>query len=759
MARRGERGEVRAPKHVEGEPRRLFVPSTAAMNDHHGQRKLELVGERQLLFKEPLELAERQRASSHLISHRRSIREHAPLRTLGSVHAPTYNCAVAENANIRERLERLRSEVRRHGRKYYIEDEPEISDAEYDTLYKELEAMESEHPDLATPDSPTRRVGGEPLEGFEEIRHSVPMLSLANARNATDLTEWDARVRRLLGEEEAADLRFATELKIDGLAVSLRYEDGKLVRGATRGNGTVGEDVTENLRTIRSIPASLDDSPPAVLEPRGEVYMALDKFEEFNKKREENEEKTYANPRNLAAGSIRQLDPKMTASRPLTIFLYGVGEGYDNFESHSESLAALKKLGLRVNPYEVHENIESVIDVCERWAEKRESVEYQVDGVVVKVDSRRQQEMLGSVQKAPRWAIAYKFEPLAGRTKLEDIIVNVGRTGAVTPQAVLSPVNVGGVTISKATLHNEDYIKERDVLIGDTVVIERAGDVIPQVVRAIAEERDGSECKFHMPSECPVCGEPLVRPEGEAVLRCVNARCPAQALEHIIHFVSKNAMDIDGLGEKLAKKLFDLGLIKDVSGIYGLEAEELTPLEGFGEKSADNLIRAIEASKSQPFDRVLFALGVRHVGAVTASLIAERFSGEDLLRGVEVEEIAEINGIGEVVAKAVAEYFGLEDNRALVEKLVSLGLNFDPIEASSTEGSLLGKKFVITGTLSEPRGNFANRIGEAGGSVVSSVSKNTDYVLAGEEAGSKLEKANSLGVSVLDEAAFEELLS
>ncbi|MGH3089856.1 MAG: NAD-dependent DNA ligase LigA, partial [Rubrobacteraceae bacterium] len=364
---------------------------------------------------------------------------------------------MTEKTNIRERLEELREQVRYHGRRYYIEDAPEISDAEYDALYKELEEIEAEHPDLVTPDSPTQRVGGEPLEGFEEVRHAVPMLSLANARKVEDLREWDARVRRLLGAEE--EPRYVTELKIDGLAVSLRYENGRLVRGATRGNGTIGEDVTANLRTIRSIPDRLDDSPPNILEPRGEVYMTLDKFEEFNRKREENDEKTYANPRNLAAGSIRQLDSRITASRPLTIFLYGVGEGYDAFESHSESLAALKKLGLRVNPYEVHADIDSVIEVCEQWAKRRESVEYQVDGVVVKVDSRRQQEALGSVQKAPRWAIAYKFEPLAGRTKLEDIIVNVGRTGAVTPQAVLSPVNVGGVTISKATLHNEDYIK------------------------------------------------------------------------------------------------------------------------------------------------------------------------------------------------------------------------------------------------------------------------------------------------------------
>ncbi|AHY45384.1 dnlj: DNA ligase, NAD-dependent [Rubrobacter radiotolerans] len=666
----------------------------------------------------------------------------------------------ATSGSVRERLERLREEVRYHSRRYYIEDAPEISDAEYDALYAELEALESEHPDLVTPDSPTQRVGGEPLEGFREVRHAVPMLSLANARSPEDLIEWDARVRRLLGEEESERLRYVTELKIDGLAVSLRYESGRFTLGATRGNGTVGEDVTENLRTVRSIPTELRDDYPPVLEPRGEVYIALEPFEEFNRRREAAGERPFANPRNLAAGSIRQLDPKVTRSRPLTIFLYGVGEGYANYASHSEALAALQEYGLRVNPYSVHETIESVIETCKRWAAERESVPYQVDGVVVKVDSREQQEALGSVQKAPRWAIAYKFEPLAGRTKLRDIIVNVGRTGAVTPQAVLEPVNVGGVTIQKATLHNEDYVREKDVRIGDTVIVERAGDVIPQVARAVPEERDGSETPFSMPTHCPVCGEPLVRPEGEAVVRCVNASCPAQALEHIIHFVSKGAMDIDGLGEKLAKKLFDLGLIKDVATIYDLRAEQLVPLEGFGEKSAENLIRSIERSREQPFDRLLFALGIRHVGAVTARLIAERFSGEELLAGVPSEQLAEIDGIGPVVAQAVSDYFALDDNRDLLTRLGEKGLDLRRIARGAPEsGPLSGKRFVITGTLSEPRSVFQERIEAAGGSVASSVSKSTDYVLAGEAAGSKLEKAQKLGVAVLDEAAFRELLS
>ena len=658
---------------------------------------------------------------------------------------------------MRERIEALRERVRYHNRRYYIEDAPEISDAEYDTLYTELQTLEGEHPELVTPDSPTQRIGGEPLEGFEEIRHAVPMLSLANARKTEDLREWDARLRRLLGEDETP--RYVTELKIDGLAVSLRYEDGRFVRGATRGNGVVGEDVTAQLRTIRSIPDRLDDAPPVVLEPRGEAYITLVEFEKLNKSLEEGGKRPFANPRNLAAGSIRQLDPKITAQRPLTILLYGVGEGGEIFESHSAMLAALKGYGLRVNPYEVHDDIDAVIEECERWTKRRESVGYQIDGVVVKVDSRDQQLALGSVAKAPRWAIAYKFEPLAGRTKLLDIIVNVGRTGALTPQAVLEPVNVGGVVISRATLHNEDYVKEKGILVGDTVVIERAGDVIPQVVKAVAEDRDGREREFTMPTHCPVCGEPVSRPEGEAVTRCVNARCPAQALEHIIHWASKTAMDIDGLGEKLATRLFDLGLIKDAADVYDLEAGQLVPLEGFGEKSAQNLIRAIEKSKNQPFPRVLYSLGIRHVGAVTAGLIAGRFSGEDLMRGLEVEQLTEIDGVGEVVARAVIEYFGLEDNRELIGRLTERGLDFERDITGPTEGPLVGKRVVITGTLEKPRSYFVERLEAAGGAFTSSVSKNTDYVLAGEEAGSKLEKARELGIPVLDEAGFEELLS
>jgi DNA ligase (NAD+) len=665
--------------------------------------------------------------------------------------------AVIKEADMRERIEALRERVRYHNRRYYIEDAPEISDAEYDALYKELEALEGEHPELVTPDSPTQRIGGEPLEGFEEIRHAVPMLSLANARKTEDLREWDARLRRLLGEDETP--RYVTELKIDGLAVSLRYEDGRFVRGATRGNGVVGEDVTAQLRTIRSIPDRLDDAPPVVLEPRGEAYITLVEFEKLNKSLEEGGKRPFANPRNLAAGSIRQLDPKITAQRPLTILLYGVGEGGEIFESHSAMLAALKGYGLRVNPYEVHDDIDAVIEECERWAKRRESVGYQIDGVVVKVDSRDQQLALGSVAKSPRWAIAYKFEPLAGRTKLLDIIVKVGRTGALTPQAVLEPVNVGGVVISRATLHNEDYVREKGVLVGDTVVIERAGDVIPQVVKAVVEDRDGREREFTMPTHCPVCGEPVSRPEGEAVTRCVNARCPAQALEHIIHWASKTAMDIDGLGEKLATRLFDLGLIKDAADVYDLEAGQLVPLEGFGEKSAQNLIRAIEKSKNQPFPRVLYSLGIRHVGAVTAGLIAGRFSGEDLMRGLEVEQLTEIDGVGEVVARAVIEYFGLEDNRELIGRLTERGLDFERDFTGPTEGPLVGKRVVITGTLERPRSYFVESLEAAGGAFTSSVSKNTDYVLAGEEAGSKLEKARELGIPVLDEAGFEELLS
>jgi DNA ligase (NAD+) len=670
-----------------------------------------------------------------------------------------YNLRVAGSVDVRDRIEGLREQIRYHNRRYHIEDAPEISDAEYDALYAELESMEAEHPELVTPDSPTQRVGGEPLEGFEEVRHTVPMLSLANARKTDDLKEWDARVRRLLGPDEEERLRYVTELKIDGLAVSLRYENGRFVRGATRGNGLVGEDVTQNMRTVRAIPGRLDDDPPEVLEPRGEVFMTLENFEVLNRRQEAQGKPPFANPRNAAAGSIRQLDPRITASRPLTIYLYGVGEGGELYESHSAMLDALKSYGLRANPYQVHDSIETVIEECERCAAERESLPYQIDGVVVKVDSREQQRALGTVARAPRWAIAYKFEPLAGRTELLDIIVKVGRTGALTPQAVLEPVNIGGVMISRATLHNEDYIKEKDNLIGDKVVVERAGDVIPQVVRPVVEERTGDERAFEMPTHCPVCGEPVSRPEGEAVTRCVNARCPAQALEHIIHWSSKGAMDIDGLGEKVATRFFDLGLIKDPADIYDLREEQISPLEGFGEKSAENLILAIERSKEQPFPRVLYALGIRHVGSVTAELIAERFSGEDLLRGVSVEQLTEINGVGGVVARAMVEYFALEDNRDLVERLMRVGLHFERVSDGPSDGPLAGKRMVITGALSRPRGEFVERLEAAGGTFTSSVSKNTDYLLAGEEAGSKLDRARELGVPVIDETGFEELLS
>jgi len=676
--------------------------------------------------------------------------------SLGSGGVRAYNPCVAGGVDVRGRVEDLREQVRYHNRRYHVDDAPEISDAEYDALYRELEALEGEHPELITPDSPTQRVGGEPVEGFEEVRHSVPMLSLANARKVEDLREWDARVRRLLGDDERP--RYVTERKIDGLAVSLRYENGRFTRGATRGNGAVGEDVTANLGTVRSIPDRLDDIPPAVLEPRGEVYMTLDDFERLNRRQEEEGKPPFANPRNAAAGAIRQLDSRITAKRPLKIYLYGIGEGGEGFESHSGMLDRLKAYGLRANPHKLHDSIESVVEECLEAARQRESLPYQIDGVVVKVDSREQQLALGSVARAPRWAIAYKFEPLAGRTKLLDIAVKVGRTGALTPQAVLEPVNVGGVVISRATLHNEDYVKEKDILIGDEVVVERAGDVIPQVARAITEARDGEEHAFEMPTRCPVCGEPVSRPDGEAVTRCVNARCPAQALEHIIHWASKSAMDIDGLGEKLATRLFDLGFIKDVADVYDLEAEQLVPLEGFGEKSAENLIRAIERSKDRPFSLVLYALGIRHVGAVTASLIATRFGGDDLMRGVEVEQLTEIDGVGEVVARAVVEYFGLEDNRDLIRRLMKRGLDFGREEGGLSDGPLSGKRVVITGTLERPRNYYVDRLEAAGGTFTSSVSKNTDYVLAGEEAGSKLERARELGVPVLDEAGFEELL-
>jgi DNA ligase (NAD+) len=634
-----------------------------------------------------------------------------------------------------------------------VEDAPEISDAEYDALYAELEALEGEHPELVTPDSPTQRVGGEPVEGFESVRHSVPMLSLANARKIEDLREWDARVRRLLGEDESP--RYVTERKIDGLAVSLRYENGRFVRGATRGNGTVGEDVTANLATVRSIPERLGDDPPEVLEPRGEVYMTLDDFEGLNHRQEEEGKPPFANPRNAAAGAIRQLDSRITARRPLKVYLYGLGEGGGGFESHSEMLDALKGYGLRANPHKLHESIESVIEECEKAGRERESLPYQIDGVVVKVDQIALQEELGATSKAPRWAIAYKFPPEERTTLLRDIFVHTGRTGVVTPFAQLETVFVGGVNVTTATLHNEDEVKRKDVRPGDTVIVRRAGDVIPEVVGPVVSRRPKNARPWRFPKKCPSCETKLVR-EG-AYWRCPNKRaCPSQNIEWLFAFASRGAMDIEGLGYKTGMLLLDMGWVKDPADIYSITHDQLAQLPGFKEKKIQNLLTGIEASKDRPLWRLLVALNIPHVGSHTAQVLAEAFGSIDRLLEASVEELEAVEEIGPIVARAVHDWFQDRDNVRLLEKLRRAGIRMaDEPRKKKEDGPLSGATIVLTGGLEAMSREEATKAAQdAGARVASSVSKKTDFVVAGTDPGTKYDKAVQLGVEIIEEGEF-----
>jgi DNA ligase (NAD+) len=614
------------------------------------------------------------------------------------------------------------------------------------------------------PDSPTQRVGADPVAGFVEVRHLQPMLSLANAKGEDELLAWDERVRRLLeaaGVEDAP--RYVTEAKIDGLAISLLYRDGVLDRGATRGNGEVGEDVTANLRTIRALPLRMDDpAPPTLVEVRGEVYIPRGAFARMNEERAAQGLAVYMNPRNTAAGSLRQLDPRLTASRPLSLWCYAVGalDGVA-FDSHHHALAWLRERGFPVNPLTtVHDSIAAVRDECRRIGELRPDLPYEIDGVVVKVDSIAMQRTLGSVGRDPRWAVAFKFPATTRTTKLLDIGVNVGRTGALNPFAILEPVEVGGVVVKLATLHNEEDIHRKDVRIGDTVIIQRAGDVIPQVVGPVLELRPDTAVPFLMPARCPACDTPVAKPEGEAQHRCVNPRCPSRGVELVKHFVARGAMDIEGVGEKLVARLWDLGLVARPSDLYRLTVADLVALEGFQERSATNVIASIGASCDRPFGNVLFGLGVPHVGEVIAVSIARHFGDIDTLAAASAEEIAAIDGVGMVIAEAVVSWFGDPDHVALVEALRGAGvrLALTPDERPK-EGSLTGRTFVITGTLSMPRGEIERRIADRGGRMVGSVSARTDYVVVGESPGSKLAKAVKLGVPVLDEAALTELLS
>jgi len=662
-----------------------------------------------------------------------------------------------ERERARMRMRELVDRVNHHDQKYYVEDDPEISDYEYDMLVKELSRLEEAHPELVLPDSPTQRVSGKPLDEFPQVEHKVAMLSLDNCYSSDELREFDSRVRKWLGGE---DVQYVVELKIDGLGIALLYENGSLVRGATRGDGRVGEDVTSNIKTIRSIPLRLKPSGGLVTaEVRGEVYMPTQGLRRLNREREKAGEPAFANPRNAAAGSIRQLDPRMAASRPLDAFFYTLSYTEGGMpEEHSGCLAAMKAAGLRTSPHTRRfATIDEVIGHISSWESRREELEYDIDGMVVKVDSVKQQERLGFTAKNPRWAVAFKYPPKQMTTKLLDILVQVGRTGALTPVAVLDPVEVGGVVISRATLHNEDEVRRKGLMIGDQVLIERAGEVIPQVVKPIVERRTGSEKVFTMPVECPACGSRTVREEGEAVRRCVNASCPAQVKERIAHFSCRDAMDIEGVGPALIDQLVDRGLVKDASDLYSLEEDGLLTLEGVAEKSAENILRAIADSKGRSFDRVVFALGIRHVGRTTAGALADAFGSMERLSSVTVEELSKVEGIGGIVASAVRSFFDDPGNRGLVDGLRKAGLRMEA--EARAKGPLEGKVFLFTGELRSMGRPEAQALVESlGGKVGSSVTKATDYVVAGESPGSKLAKAKSIGKQVIDEDAFLRLV-
>lgn len=656
--------------------------------------------------------------------------------------------------DVRQQIEELRNEIRRHEYLYYVLDQPEITDAEFDRLMRRLQELESEHPELVTPDSPTQRVGGKPREGFVTAPHSSPMLSLDNALNEAELRDFDRRVRSLLGGEP---YRYVAELKLDGLSMAVRYRDGVLVQALTRGDGLQGEDVTENARTIRSLPLRVE-TDLAELEARGEVIMNRSAFERLNEEREKAGLPRFANPRNAAAGSVRVLEPAITASRRLDFYAYFLlVNGSPYYESHWESLEALGRMGFKVNPHRrLCHDLDELLAFCREWEARRDELPYETDGVVAKIDSVRQQRLLGWTAKAPRWAIAYKFPARQEETVLEDIEVQVGRTGTLTPVARLRPVTIGGVTVSRATLHNEDEIERLGVQIGDTVLVERSGDVIPKVVRVV---RPGEHRRpFRMPDACPVCGGQVVRQEGEAASRCINTNCPARLKESIRHFAARGVMDIDGLGEALVDQLVDRGLVKSIADLYDLKLEQLVELERMGEKSASKILANVERSREKPLARVLWGLGIPFVGERTAQILADTFGSLDRIAQADEETLQQAEEVGPKVARSIYQFFREPHNRELVERLRKVGLRFEQETVNKKTGALAGLTFVLTGTLPHlTREQAKARIEAAGGKVASSVSRKTDYVVAGAEAGSKLDKARELGIPVIDEARLLEM--
>lgn len=668
-------------------------------------------------------------------------------------------------AGAANRAAELRQAIRYHDYRYYVLNDPEIDDAAYDALMQELIALEEAYPQLVTPDSPTQRVGGAPAAGFQQVTHPQPMLSLANAFSPEDLLHFHRRVLDELDLGDDAPVAYTVELKIDGASVSLHYEEGRLVRGATRGDGEVGEDITANIRTVRGVPLLLQEGeqPPAFLEVRGEVYIPLSLLADLNAQREQAGEPLFANARNAAAGSLRQLDPAVTAARPLRIFVYGVGEAPAEWAAgQDEALTRLQALGLPVNPHRRKCNgIEEVIAWCRHWEENRSSLDYMVDGVVVKVDDFRQQRRLGRTARHPRWAVAYKFAAEQARTKVEDIEISVGRTGALTPIARLAPVLLAGTTVSRASLHNEDYVREKDIRVGDMVVVQKAGGIIPEVVAVDFQARQGSPAPFTMPGRCPVCGAEAVRLAGEAVTRCTGVACPAQLRENLRHFASRSGMDIEGLGPVVIEALLERNLVRTVADLFFLTREQLLTLPRMGEKSADNLLQAIAVARGRPLRRLLRALGIRHVGERVAALLAEHFGTLSALAAAGEEELQAIPDVGPKIAASVAAFFRQEQTKELLARLRAAGVTAaaesapPPGEADAAAKPLAGLTFVLTGTLpTMARHDAAALIEAAGGRVVGSVSRNTDYVVAGEKAGSKLQRAQELNIPVLDEAGL-----
>lgn len=659
----------------------------------------------------------------------------------------------------KQRIEELRKQAEYHAKKYYDNDAPEISDFEYDMLMVELRNLEKEFPEYQSKESLTQKVGGHVKEGFEKVTHEVPLQSLQDVFSIEEVEEYVKKIDEKAEENQIENKTYVIETKIDGLSAALEYKQGKFVKGATRGNGLVGEDVTNNLKTIKTIPMELNEKIDITV--RGEVFISKSDFEKMNQEREENEEELFANARNAAAGSLRQLDSKITAKRPLDIYIFNVQkiEGKE-FNSHFEELEYLSKLGFNVNPVRIPcKTVEEIEKAIQKIGDDRENLSFGIDGAVVKVDDLKFRKILGTTAKTPRWAIAYKYPPETKETKLKDIVCQVGRTGVITPMAILEPVKVAGSTISKTTLHNQDFIKEKELKIGDTVVIQKAGDVIPEIVKALKEKRTGEEKEFEMPTVCPVCGAEAIREEGEAAIRCTGIECPAKLFRNLVHFVSREAMNIDGLGESIIGQLLDRKLIENIADIYTLQFEDIASLKKNGQKFAQNLVDSINKSKENDLHRLITALGIRHVGVKASKILAKKYKNIDNLMEATAEELSEINDIGPIVANSIREFFLQDQTKDLIEKLKQAGVNLESLEEDIQDDRFAGKTFVLTGSLEKyTRGEAANLIEKFGGKTSSSVSKKTDYVLAGEEAGSKLTKAQNLGVTILTEAEFEELV-